>query len=271
MNPSPANSPFIHFQRVWRRCWRAAPAALAAGLLAGYSASGQVPITVGNYSFETPTTTFVTSLGSPWHELPQPANFNSSQGYTWAQVAGTFLNTATRSSDHITNLDGNQAAYIFNDQGVGIYQQLGSSYTVGTSYQLVVGIVGQGGGIPDGATILVQFYYLDSGNNMVAIASTTATESATNFPNHTQAFDYTANLPAVNPTDPWANQPIGIEIVSPAGPSMYLGGYWDLDNVRVNAFPPVVVPTPGLPGLFVCAGALLSLRGLARGLSRGSA
>jgi hypothetical protein len=102
---------------------------------------------------------------------------------------------------------------------------------------------------------------------MVPIATTTATENSTNFPNHTMEFDYTVSMPAVQATDPWANKPIGIEIVSPEGDPSLLGGYWDVDNVRVNAFPPVV-PTPGFPGIIACAGGLLSMRGFRRGLLR---
>jgi hypothetical protein len=231
-------------------------------------ARGQVPITVPNYSFELPSTTFVSVNITSWQKLPQPANWTpAGNGYTWADLAGAFANDVPTASDYITNMDGNQAAWIYNDQGVGLYQTLTNTYQVGTSYTMTVGIVGQGGGMPDGSIIQLVFYYLDGHGNMVPIATTTATENATNFPNHTMEYDYTVSMPAVQATDAWANQPIGLEIVSPAGNSSLLGGYWDVDNVRLNSFPPAV-PTPGWPGLIACAGSLFALRGWVRGSSR---
>ena len=236
-------------------------------VLAVWPACGQtpVPVTVPNNSFESPSTGFVSTTITSWQKLPQPADFDPPMGLTWDDLAGVFANDPAPATDNIINMDGTQAAYIFGDQGVGLYQTLGSNYQVGTSYQMTVGIVGQGGGMPDGAIVQLVFYYLDTSGDMVPIATTTVTENSANFPNHTQEFDHTVSMPAVNATDPWANQPIGIEIVSPEGPAAQLGGYWDVDNVRVNSFPPAV-PTPGFPGIIACAGGLLSMRGFWRGL-----
>jgi hypothetical protein len=251
-----------------RPAFRLPTAALClAGVFTASPARAQVPVTVPNNSFESPSTTFVNTLITSWQKLPQPADFNPNQGFTWDQLAGVFLNDPPPATDNITNMDGNQAAYIFNDQGVGLYQTLATNYQVGTSYQLTVGIVGQGGGMPDGSIIEIILYYLDASNNMVPIGTTTATENSTNFPNHTTEFDYSVNIPAVQATDPWANKAIGIEIVSPEGSSTLLGGYWDVDNVRLNSFPPTV-PTPGFPGILACAAGLISMRGFWRGLLR---
>jgi hypothetical protein len=224
-------------------------------------------LTVPNNSFESPTTGFVSTVITSWQKLPQPADFNPDMGFTWDDLAGAFLNDPAPATDNITNMDGTQAAYIFGDQGVGLFQTLGTNYQVGTSYQMTVGIVGQGGGMPNGATMQLVFYYLDTNSNMVPIAATSVTENSTNFPNHTMEFDWTVSMPAVLATDAWANKPIGIELVSAEGPNAQLGGYWDVDNVRVNSFPPAV-PTPGFPGIIACAGGLLSMRGFWRGLLR---
>jgi hypothetical protein len=42
-------------------------------------------------------------------------------------------------------------------------------------------------------------------------------------------------VPVVQPGDPWAGKRIGIEFVSTAAPQ-FIGGVWDLDNVRVADF-----------------------------------
>ncbi|HAM71049.1 MAG TPA: hypothetical protein DCM86_05340, partial [Verrucomicrobiales bacterium] len=40
-------------------------------------------------------------------------------------------------------------------------------------------------------------------------------------------------LPTVRTQDPWANQPIGIRLLSTVGAQLQ-GGYWDLDNIRLR-------------------------------------
>lgn len=222
--------------------WGAALALLASGLAVAPVARAQTPIPVANFSFESPTTSFVTTIMPSWQKLPQPSEFDASQGFTWDQEAGIFLNDPAPASDHINNLDGVQSAYLFSDQGVGIYQTLSATYQLGQSYHLTVGIIGQGGGIPDGAIIQIQLYYLAPDNSMVVLGSTTATEDATNFPDHVTMFDYSVDLPAVGASDAWLGRPIGIEIVSPEipdnpGQPTFLGGYWDVDDVRLTSIP----------------------------------
>jgi hypothetical protein len=246
--------PLVHF-RIFLLLplrWSAALALLVAG---GQAAHAQVLISIPNYSFENPSTGFVNTNITSWQKLPQAADFNTNQGFTWAQLAGVFLNDPPPASDNITNMDGNQASYLFGDQGMGLYQTLGTTFQLGQSYHLTVGIVGQGGGMPDGATLQLQLYYLAPDNTtMVTIASNTVTENSTNFPNHTTEFDYSVNLPTVGLFDVWLGRPIGIEIVSPETGADFLGGYWDVDNVRLLS-----VPEPG-SAILLAVGGLALLR-----------
>ncbi|MEI9894981.1 MAG: PEP-CTERM sorting domain-containing protein [Chthoniobacter sp.] len=232
--------PLVHFRLLLRVLGRrsAVWALLAGGIGVAFSVRGQTVIPVDNFSFENPTTTFVTTVMPSWQKVSQAADFDPNQGFTWDQESGIFVNTPPSSTtDHVTNLDGNQSAYLFSDQGVGIYQTLSATYQLGQSYHLTVGIIGQGGGMPDGATIQIQLYYLTPDNTMVTLASTTATENATNFPDHTTMFDYSADVSTVGLFDVWLGRPIGIEIISPETGAAFLGGYWDVDDVRLTSAP----------------------------------
>jgi hypothetical protein len=246
-------SPFFHSWSARNIFPRVLLAGLAAGFLASPPAHGQDSITVPNYSFENPTTTFVSTVIDDWQKAPQSPDFNPNQGYTWDQITGIFFNGP--GSAYITNADGQQVGYIFADPGAGLFQQLSATYQPGKAYRLTVGIVGQGGGILDGVTLDLQLYYLlPDGATMSVIADTTVTENSTNFPNHTTEYDFTASLPMVEETDLWAGQPIGIQILSTAT-SADEGGYWDVDNVQLMA-----TPEPGAAALLACGGLALLRR-----------
>src|SRR5579862_2026211 len=121
---------------------------------------GNIPIP--NYSFETPTTGFVSLNIDNWQKAPLPAGYTPPGGYDWADVVGIFKNDPPPVSDHIDNCDGNQALWIFADTYAGLFQdydsvdytnrthQFTAVYTVGRSYHLTVGVIGTGGGmLPD--------------------------------------------------------------------------------------------------------------------------
>ncbi len=229
-------------------------AALAVAVVSACTAGqahGQ-SVTVPNFSFENPTTTFVTSSITNWTQTAQPASYDpaSNGGYPWSVLTGVFLNTAPSSPDHIDNLDGTQAALMFGVPGLGIYQELSSTYQVGNSYHLTLGLVGQGGGMLAGVTIDLQLYYRTSPTTTVVIGDQVVIHNATNFPNHTHVYDFTLDIPAVQASDAWAGQPIGIEFLSTAT-SANQGGYWDLDNVRLTATP---VPEPASAVLLAFGG-----------------
>lgn len=237
-------------------------AVILLALATGHGALQADTVNVPNGSFESPTPPagfpVNTSIDS-WQETPQPVWYDPSVfgGVTWDQLTGVFPNTAAGEPNHIDNLDGSQAAYLFAIPGVALFQDYNSTdwshpaplhlfdaqFQVGMSYDLTVGVLG-GSGMADGASLQLSFYYRDAGNNPVTIASTDVTYSLANFPTITQLRDYQVSLPAVQAGDPWAGQNIGVQIA----PTSLGGTYWDVDNVRVKA-----VPEPGTLSLFALA------------------
>lgn len=242
------NFRFCRPGRLRRGFW--AFAALAMGALASRS-EAQTSISIPNYSFENPSTTFVSTIIDSWQKSPQPVDFTP-VGFTWDQVTGIFANNP--GSSYITNADGSQVGYIFADPGAGLFQQLTTAYQAGNTYKLTVGIVGQGGGILDGATLELQLYYLTPGGVMSVLADTTVTENSTNFPDHVTEVNFSATLPTVQATDAWNGQPIGIQLIS-STTAANAGGYWDVDNVQL-----VATPEPGSATLLVCGGLALLCR-----------
>ena len=227
--------------------WRKCSPPLAVLILSIAASTGMLPaqsISVSNGSFESPTPPQgfpVTVQVDSWQKTLQPAWFNPAdfQGVTWDQLSGAFPNTPQGQPDHIDNVDGDQAAYLFTLSEVGFTQELTETYQAGMSYDLTVGILG-GGGIVDGDSFLIGLYYLDAGNP-VTIASTQITYSLASFPTVTHLNDYSISLSDVQVTDAWEGEQIGIELRSLVGTG---SGYWDLDNVRLTA-----VPEPSTLGL----------------------
>lgn len=229
-------------------------AAVLLAWTAGHGALQADTINVPNGSFESPTPPagFPVNINiDSWQETPQPVWYDPTVfGVTWDQLTGVFPNTAPGEANHIDNLDGSQAAYLFAIPGAGLFQDYSSTdwnhssplhlfdaqFQVGMSYDLTVGVLG-GSGMTDGATLQLSFYYRDAGNNPVTIATTDVTYSLANFPTITHLDDYQVSLATVQASDPWAGQNIGVQITATS-----LGGnsYWDVDNVRVKA-----VPEPG--------------------------
>jgi hypothetical protein len=205
-------------------------------------------ISVPNGSFESPATAFVSTHVDSWQKTPQPADYDDSGGYQWEQLAGVFLNTAPTSADHLDNLDGPQAMYVFAVPKIGVFQDYDStdwshpapphafdaSFEVGKAYTLTVGINGGGGGMVTGASFELSLYYRDEAGKMVAVAATVVTHSPEIFPNHTHMFNYQVRVPTVAAGDPWAGRKIGIQLLSTVSSDLQ-GGYWDVDNVRLSA------------------------------------
>jgi hypothetical protein len=217
-------------------------------------------IFVPNYSFESqvapPVYPYVTTLVDSWQKPAKPAYFDeTAYGLLWDQTVGLFQNTPAGASDHIDNMDGNQGAYLLAFPQVGLFQDynttdwnhttpthdFNATFQVGMSYKLTIGILGGGGGMPEGDSLLLGLYYRDNANAMVNVASTSITYTAAAFPNHTHFIDYVVNVPTVQAGDAWAGQNIGIELTSVFGTG---AGYWDIDNVRLTS-----VPEPGFASL----------------------
>ena len=203
-------------------------------------------IAIPNGSFESPSAVFVNTHIDSWQKTPKPADYDESGGYQWEQLAGVFTNTPATSFDHIENCDLGQAAYLFAVPQIGIFQDYDSTdwshssplhaldvrFEVGSAYDLVVGIIGGGGGMLEGTGLDMGLYYRDTNGTRVVVGVLHVTNSAVSFPNHTRLVDYTLSLPVVKPDDAWAGQHLGILLVSVAIPANQ-GGYWDLDHVRL--------------------------------------
>ncbi|MHC4772409.1 MAG: hypothetical protein ACYS8S_02285, partial [Planctomycetota bacterium] len=180
-------------------------------------------IPVANHSFEDPNGPFDSLPALPyvtdWIELDNDLD-NSAN-------TGVFPN-----STGIANADANQLAFLGSEQGNAFLQDLIATYRVGKSYKMTVGVCVSAQYPPlDPNALALSFYYDDpvsDPNGYIA----TASQPPLNLTS-TALEDYSVYLPTVQAGDAWAGQPIGIAIRA-TGP---LGGYWDLDNVRVVEYP----------------------------------
>lgn len=206
-------------------------------------------IAVPNPSYESPATVFVSTLVDSWQKNPRPAWYQETGTYQWDQLIGLFKNTATNAADHIFNMHGNQAAWLFAVPEVGMFQDYNSAdhndgvpshafasrFEVGRAYRLTVGVLGAGGNMLEGVPLELALYYRDAESNQVVIARTIITNSATAFPDRNHLVDYSVNVPTITTNDAWAGQYIGVRMASTVSLEMQ-GGYWDVDNVRLTAF-----------------------------------
>lgn len=207
-------------------------------LISSRAASVAVP----NYSFESPVTAYADPNIDDWLKSPTPYWYDETANGPWSQLTGVFANTPPGDPQNIVNCDGSQAAFLFALPGVALFQDQAATnnssftatYETGKAYDLTVGVIGNGGGMSNGVTMQIWLYYRDASSNMIPIAATTVTNSDTQFPDRNHLIDFTAHLPAVQATDPWAGQYIGVEIISTVDFSL-AGGYWDIDNVRLTS------------------------------------
>lgn len=205
-------------------------------------------IAVPNASYESPATIFVSTLVDSWQKNPRPAWYQETGTYQWDQLIGLFKNTATNATDHISNMQGNQAAWLFAVPEVGMFQDYDSvdhndgvpshafatRFEVGKAYRLTVGVLGAGGNMLEGVPLELALYYRDAESNQVVVARTIVSNSIAAFPDRNHLVDYSVNVPTVTTNDAWAGQYIGIRILSTVSLEMQ-GGYWDVDNVRLTA------------------------------------
>src|SRR5262245_61162258 len=78
-------------------------------------------IFIPNGSFESPVTDFASPAMDAWEKASKPAWYNDPRS-PWDQLMGQFLNTTNGSPNHITNLEGRQAVFLFALPEVAIYQ-----------------------------------------------------------------------------------------------------------------------------------------------------
>jgi hypothetical protein len=215
-------------------------------------------IFVPNGSFESPATTYVSVNIDSWQKSAKPDSYQESGGFLWTQLTGIFKNSDTNMADHIDNCDGSQALWLFADPEVGLFQdydsidwhnqppnhQFDALFKPGKAYSLLVGVIGTGGGMLQGATLDLSLYYRDATSNKVMVSVTTLTNLPDVFSNNTHFVDCKVSVPPVKPSDAWANQHIGIQFKSTVTTNLQ-GGYWDLDNARLVEIAPPVLAGPG--------------------------
>ena len=224
---------------------------LAAGsiLFAGTGLIKAAAIVVPNASFELPATGYASPNIESWQKSPKPDWYVEGGGFYWSQLTGAFRNQPPNDPTHIDNCDGNQAMWLFAVPEVAIFQDFDSvdwndpapshafdaTFEVGKSYRLTVGVIGGGGGMLEGVTLEISFYYRDSASNRVTVARTSITNTPALFPNTTHLVNFTVDLPFVKANDAWAGHNIGVQFLSTVDTNLQSGGYWDLDNVRLSA------------------------------------
>ena len=203
-------------------------------------------ITLPNASFESPITPYAGPFINFWQDAPKPAWYDETGPFTWDQLTGVFLNTPFGSFDHIDNCDGNQAAFLFVVPEVAIFQDYDSidwsqtspshafdvKFEAGKSYHLIIGIIGGGGGMLEGASLELAFYYRDALSNKVIVAATNVVHSQTVFSNRTHLVDCHLDMTTVKAGATWVGKNMGVQILSTVATNL-VGGYWDLDNVRI--------------------------------------
>ena len=204
-------------------------------------------IDVPNFSFESQPTAFADPRVDFWQKPAAPAGFDPSVFGAWENLSGVFQNPPATNSEHITNADGNQLAYLFSYPQVALFQDVNSTdwsnaapthafnaiYKPGRSYALTVGVTGSSEQpLTQGSTLQVSLYYRDASSNMVPVAATTVTYDTNVFNNPTSLIDFSATVAEVKASDPWAGKNIGIQFQSTVSPQ-FIGGVWDLDNVRL--------------------------------------
>ena len=188
----------------------------------------------------------VNVLVDSWQKPAKPAYFSEIEtnfGIFWIQTAGVFVD-----NNPYGNRVGTQAAYLLSFPQVALFQDyntvdwndaepthdFNAVFQPGKSYKLTVGLFGKN--MTEGSQLTLSLYYRDKQDNMVTIASTTITYTAADFPTTSplNLQDYQVTVPTVRGGDKWARKRIGIKIESTFG---YGDGYWDIDNVRLEANP----------------------------------
>lgn len=219
------------------------PAALVLASLLPAPLAAQ-PISLPNASFESPATEFVTTQVNGWQKVPKPEWFVESESQRWDQLSGLFLNSPAGQEGHKPNLDGSQALYLFAVPSVGLFQDHDSGsqgfdavFEPGKAYKLTAGLVGGGGGMREGASLMLSLYHRQDPAPPGTVAFTNVVHSSALFPTTTSFVDVSLTTAVVKPTDPWAGKHIGVSLLSTILDPSLSGGYWDVDNIRLEAIP----------------------------------
>lgn len=203
-------------------------------LLAAVNAARAQQISVSNALFELPNSGYATPEVDMWNTIP-PQGSNEDE-------VGVFTNDpAFGAGAYITNCIGTQAAYMYSDPGLVLYQVLPATYSVGAGYQLITGIIGGPATaeypVPaNGAIMQMSLFYL-SGTNMVTIGYTNVVNTTNTFSNIIQFVNFELDIPPVQSTNAWARKNIGVAFSTIVPNGVGEGGAWDLNNVQLFSTP----------------------------------
>ena len=193
-------------------------------------------IPVANHSFEIPA---IDPIENPFMAIPvAPFWIELDLDTDYSANTGIFRNTPPDSpyGDHIVNAHGNQLAFLSSQSGNAFLQDLPATYQAGKRYRLDVDVCPSmrypPAAVDPNNALILEFYTYNNEPNLVSLrtAPVLATELTVNF-----LKTFSVSLPTVQANDPWAGKSIGIALRANGLP----GGYWDMDNVRVTAFPRV--------------------------------
>jgi hypothetical protein len=232
-------------------------AVVTAGLVAVSAtlAASAAPVTVLNHSFESPTVTLA-QVASPFVDNwvtdgPSKQEFPPGSGFFVNVGTGIFPNTPAVNPDHIDNVDGNQAAFIATQTGNEFTQVLGQNFAAGQAYTLTTAVA-HSFGSPPAATdeVRLALYYVGADNQRhIVLQRDVFNDVATGLSaNHFN--DFSGTSPVLAAGDPAVGQPIGVLLTTIGD----VGGFFDLDNVRVDAVPePAVLSVIGLGAMGLLA------------------
>jgi hypothetical protein len=193
-------------------------------------------IPILNHSFENPVVEPVGPYSYPvvadWIEVDNDTLYGTN--------TGVFLNL-----DGITGVHGDQLAFLGGETGNALRQDLSDIYMMGNSYRLTVGACVSDPYPPLQDSVLQLALYYQSGLNQIDIASISIPVYSLSS---SALEDFSVTIPTVQLSDPWLNKDIGITIRS-NGP---MGGYWEIDNVRLE-----YVPEPATLSLLAFGGLAL--------------
>jgi hypothetical protein len=94
--------------------------------------------------------------------------------------------------------------------------------------------MGGGGNMAEGASLTLDLYYRDTVGNPATVGSTSIVHSLALFDGSKHLRDFSVEVAAVQPGDPWAGRQIGIRLLSTVAPQL-AGGFWDVDRVRLDS------------------------------------
>jgi hypothetical protein len=149
--------------------------------------------------------------------------------------------------EYITNCIGHQAAYLFNEGGLAMFQDFDSvdsegasnvflsTFDVGRTYKLTAGLIASiDFGDAPGSSLAMSVYYRDK-KFMVTIASTNIVYDTNVFTTITGFVPFELDVPPVQPDDAWAGKHIGIRFLCTTFETNLEGGFWDVGNVALSS------------------------------------